>query len=97
MAMYDDILTKLYNDCEKYRNHISDMDELKTAVWQAAQSLANFEEKELRYFLQQAEGRLDMIQFTSENIFEDSLEIVSEITEKIREIKQDIPILKTFW
>jgi len=92
MAMYDDILTALSDDCEKYRNHLSDIDELKTAVWNAAQAITNFEEKELRNFLQQAEGQLDMIQFTSENVFEDSLGTVSEITEKICKIKQDISI-----
>lgn len=80
----------LYNDCEKYRNRLSDIDELKTAVWEAAQAITHIEEKELKNFLQSVEGRLDMIQFTGENIFEDSLEIISELTEKICKIKHDI-------
>ncbi len=92
MTIYNETLTRLYNDCEKYRNRLSDIDELKTAFWKAAQAITHIEEKELRNFLQSVEGRLDMIQFTSENVFEDSLEIVSELTEKIRKIKRDISI-----
>jgi len=92
MKIYDEILTKLSDDCEKYRNRLSEIEELKTAVWQAAQTITYSEDKKLRNFLQSAEGKLDMIQFTSENVFEDSLQIVSEIIEKIREIKQDISI-----
>lgn len=92
MIIYDEILKKLSDDCEKYRNHLSDIDELKTAVWKAAQAITNFEEKELRNFLQSVEGQLDMIQFTSENVFEDSLEIVSEIIDRIRKDNQDMSI-----
>ncbi len=92
MIIYDEILKKLSDDCEKYRNCLSDIDELKNAVWQAAQAITYIEKKELRTFLQSAEGRLDMIQFTSENVFEDSLEIVSEIIDRIRTINQDMSI-----
>ncbi|OQX25852.1 MAG: hypothetical protein BWK80_13520 [Desulfobacteraceae bacterium IS3] len=92
MTIYNDILTMLYNDCKKYQNRLSDIDELKTAVWKASQAITHIEEKELRNFLQSVEGRLDMIQFTSESVFEDSLEIISELTEKISKIKHDISI-----
>jgi hypothetical protein len=53
------------------------------------------EELELHKFLQWAEGQLDMVQFTvdQENIFRESLKIVSQIEEQIQQWEQDVPSL----
>jgi len=98
MTLYQNVLKNLSDACEQYRNHCMEITDLKNAVWQAARIITSVQERDLRDVLQQAEGELDMIQFTSENVFGDSLRIVSDITEKIRsmmnpeEKKQDMSL-----
>lgn len=83
MTISQNVLNNLLNDCKKYKEHIIGTEDLKTSVWETARTLSGTDEKDLRDFLRQAEGQLDMIQFTCEDVFEESLGIVSEIMEKI--------------
>lgn len=88
MTIYQEELKNLLTACERYRrNHIG-AEELKNSVWQTARAITNTEEQKLRNFLQQAEGELDMAQFTCEDVFVESLSIVSGIPERI------MPMLK---
>ncbi|GEM_PF-1506077 len=82
-------LKNLLTVCERYRNREIEIEELKTSVWETARMITDVQEQGLRNFLRQAEGELDMIQFTCENIFEESLEIISGLTEKIASAIED--------
>ncbi len=83
MTIYREELKRLLTDCEKYKNHLIGTEYLKNSVWQTAQTIISTDEQDLRVFLQQAEGQLDIIQFTCEDIFSESLKIVSDITKTI--------------
>jgi hypothetical protein len=95
MTIYRETLQDLKTACSKYRRHLLGIEELKAAVWEAAQTIVAVEELELHKFLQWAEGQLDMVQFTvdQENIFRESLKIVSQIEEQIQQWEQDVPLL----
>ena len=54
----------LLASCSEYRNGEYDLEVLKAAVWRAAMEISIPQERAIRDFLQHAEGRLDMIQFT---------------------------------
>jgi len=83
MTIYQKELKNLMTDCERYRRSHIGTEELKNSVWQTARAITNTEKQELRNFLQRAEGELDMLQFTCEDVFGESLGIVSGITERI--------------
>jgi hypothetical protein len=87
MSIYPEALQRLKIACDQYRSHNLGIDELKAVVWQAAQTIVAIEERDLRKFLQWAEGQLDMIQFTTDKevIFRESMKIVSEIQEKVKQ------------
>jgi len=84
MTIYKEILKKLLTDCEKYQSHLIRIEELKNSIWHTSRVIGNVQERKLTDMLQQAEGQLDMIQFTCEDIFKESLKIVSGISEEIR-------------
>jgi len=83
MTIYQKELKNLLADCERYRRNHLGTEELKSSLWQTARTITDTEEQELRNFLQQAEGELDMIQFTCEDMSGESLRVVSGITERI--------------
>ncbi len=45
-----------------YRQSAIGLDDFKAVVWRTTQALTNVEDNDLRVFLKEAEGRLDMIQ-----------------------------------
>ena len=47
--------------CGAYRQGAVGLNDFKAVVWRTTQALANVEDSDLRLFLQEAEGRLDMI------------------------------------
>ena len=85
-TIYEEQLRSLSEALAQYRDRRLTIDEIKARVWTTAQEVTSYEDRELRKFLQSAEGKLDMIQFTTdtENIFPASLEIVDAIEERIR-------------
>jgi len=85
-TLYPSVLDELQRACEQYRNHSLTMDGLKAAVWKAASEVVAHEERELRDHLQQAEGQLDVIQFTTNEseIFDHSLGVVDRIEATVR-------------
>ncbi len=60
---YAEVLTALLEQIDRFRRTDLSLDDLKSAIWEAAWVVSSHEERELRAALQQAEGRLDMIQF----------------------------------
>lgn len=65
--------------CHDYAKSKLSLDELKAAVWSTAATLTSPQERELREFLQRAEGQLDTIQFTVEEVRQSALEVVEAI------------------
>jgi hypothetical protein len=87
MALYPQALARLRAACLDYRSHRIGIEQLQAAIWSAAQEIVAVEEKELRRFLQNAEGRLDLLRFTVDqsSLFDRTLELVSEIENYVRE------------
>jgi hypothetical protein len=86
-TLYPEILLNLKRACERYRGRSLSLDDLKALVWEAASTIVTPQERELRDFLQWAEGQLDMIQFTTDDagVFARSLEIVGRLEAKLQE------------
>lgn len=82
---YPDVARRLLVCCSAYRAGVDGLESLKSAVWGAATEISIPQERELREFLQRAEGRLDMIQFTvdAENIREETFAVVAEIEARL--------------
>jgi len=78
---YPDTFKGLLKTCNDYRCSSVDLDGLKAAVWNAAQTVVAAEEKIYRDTLQKAEGELDMIQFTFDQarVFDETLAVVEAI------------------
>lgn len=86
MAIYKSAAAALIDSCNAYRDREMTLPALKARVWEAAQSIVAIEEKALRSFLQQAEGRLDMVEHTrdEDEVFAATLRIVREIEDELR-------------
>ncbi len=81
---YPDALRKLLRACCDYRAKTMDLDELKSIVWETASAVVSIEEAEFRRYLQAVEGRLDMIQFTTEEVRSEGLKVVEELEGRSR-------------
>lgn len=71
------------DSCCKYRNGTVSLEELKGVVWETAHAVESSDEYDLRKKLQAIEGRLDMVQFStdSDKVFLTTLPIVEELEE----------------
>lgn len=65
MAIYAEALQEVREACTRYRQQSSNLDDLQAALWKAIETVVAVEERELRDFLQRAEGELEMVQFTA--------------------------------
>lgn len=83
--IYPDVAERLLARCMEYGRGVAGLDVLKTDVWWAASQISVPEERALREFLQQAEGRLDMIQFTvnESEVGPASFEVVASIEARL--------------
>lgn len=81
MAVYPEALARAKSACLDYRAKCIGIEQLQVAIWTASQEIAAVEEKELRRFLQNAEGKIDLLRFTvdQEALFDRALEVVGEI------------------
>lgn len=61
---YPDVASRLLEVCDMFRRGQVELAGLKAAVWSASGEIALPQERPLREFLQHAEGRLDMAEFT---------------------------------
>lgn len=61
---YAETLAVLLVQIDRFRRSDLSLDALKSAIWEAARVVSSHEDRALRDALQQAEGRLDMVQFT---------------------------------
>lgn len=86
MGIYERVATSLIASCRGYRARQLTLSELKARVWDAAQSIVAVEEKSVRVFLQRAEGRLDIVEHTTneDEIFDASLVIVAQIERRLQ-------------
>lgn len=79
---YPGVAERLLTHCRRYRHGSEELESLKAEIWSAASQVSIPEEHELREFLQQAEGRLDMIQFTvDESELKDAVLAISKTIE----------------
>ncbi len=81
-------IVNLLERCKEYRLQNVPLDELKQAIWKAAQTIESSDEYEIRKSLQVIEGRLDMVQFTtdSEIVFDATLPIIHELEETLNNV-----------
>lgn len=61
---------------------------LQSAVRSAEDSVTEYERRDLRRFLQSAEGKLELIRFTadSEHVFDQALKVAQEVGAQVRAI-----------
>lgn len=85
-TQYAETLNALLQQIERFRCSDLSLDDLKSAIWEAARVVSSHEERALRDALQQAEGRLDMIQFTvnEPGVRAEALKLVDAIEARAR-------------
>ena len=74
-------ITDLLEKCKKYHKRTIALEELKQTLWEAAISIERKENYQLRKTLEAIEGRLDIVQFTtdSEGVFDATIPIITEL------------------
>ena len=84
MPTYSDAARELVAACDAYLNGRSDLAATKTAIWTATDQIVAGEDRDLRDFLLSAEGRLDIIEHTTDNpeIHEATAPIVREVRDR---------------
>lgn len=85
---YPTAIVTLLERCKEYRLRNVPRDELKQAVWEAARAVESSDEYEFRKSLQVIEGRLDMVQFTtdSKKVFDATRSIIYELEEALNNV-----------
>ena len=63
-TLYPDAVNSVLSSVALYRRREMSLDELKTAIWEAARAISSPTESDLHRFLQAAEGMLDVLQST---------------------------------
>jgi len=87
MALYPEIMADVAEACELYRREIIREEELQRCLWKAVQTIVAIEEKELRDFLQRAEGQIELLRFTVDRdcLYRNTLATVEEIEMRAKE------------
>lgn len=87
-TIYRDTITTVLEQCSEYRCNDISLDDLKKTLWEAAQHIESADEYDLRKSLQSIEGRLDMVQFTTDSakIFEATIPIVQELEDLAKQV-----------
>ena len=83
-TVYPDQVRAVLRACIAYQDGNINIDELKAEIWEGAQAVLAVEEAEFRRFLQSAEGNLDVIQFTTEDVRASAPELVRMIEARVR-------------
>jgi hypothetical protein len=80
-------LADLAQAIQQYRSGTASLDELKARVLATAERVTEYDRRALRTFLLDAEGRLDMIQFTTDSnrVYTKTLPVVDELAKAIRQ------------
>lgn len=87
MALYPDVAVDVAQACRRYRDRLISEEELQQHLWKAAQTIVAIEEKDLREYLQHAEGQLELLRFTvdGDRVYDSALPLVSEIEKRVAE------------
>jgi len=85
---YSTTIANMLEQCSEYRLRKVSLDKLKRIVWEAAQRVESSDEHGLRQSLQVIEGRLDMVQFTtdSDKVFDASIPVIQELEDLARNV-----------
>ena len=70
--IYPDIISSVLSICEKVRQGLSSNDEFQNVVQRAEQTIIALEERDVRDFMTDIEGRLELIKFT----VDDDLQVI---------------------
>lgn len=85
-VLYPEEIRRVLSACQKYRDKEINIEELKAAIWGGAQGIVAHEERDLRKMLQWAEGQLDSIQFTKEDVYPEALQIVAAVEQNLKNL-----------
>jgi hypothetical protein len=85
LYLYPDVLRRLLEATRVYRRREMQLATYKAVLWQAAEDIVAVEERSLREFLQAAEGKLDVIQFTTDEaeLFNATLPTLESMEERL--------------
>jgi 2-keto-3-deoxy-galactonokinase len=85
MPTYPEAARELLASCDAYIGGLASFAETKSAIWSAAQQIVLVDKRELHDFLQVAEGRLDMIQHTTntDSVFQATLPVVQGARDRV--------------
>jgi hypothetical protein len=81
---YPEALQRLLRACSDFRAEGIGLDDLKSIVWETASTVVSIEEARFSEYLQALEGRLDMIQFTTDEVRSEALKVVAELETRTR-------------
>ena len=78
-------LADLSSALERYRANTTSLDDLKATILATAERVTEYDRRDLRKLLVEAEGRLDMIQFTTDSdlIHGTTLPVLDEIEDAL--------------
>ena len=65
MAIYPDVIQDIRRACQAYRDDRVLLTDLQTAISSGANAIVAVEENRLRQYLDDTEGRLELIRFTT--------------------------------
>lgn len=88
-TVYPDFVRGVIDACLAYQAHKISLDALKSEIWKGAMAIASVQEADFRHFLQAAEGRLDILQFTTEDVRTAVIPIVREILDAAHNHMED--------
>jgi len=88
MSQLKEIVTSLLNESQRFRQREIDVEGLKAVLWIAEQQVTGYEDRLIRRMLQQAEGELDSIQFTTDTdgIFSEVVKVLDRLEASLVEV-----------
>lgn len=90
MHIYEEVLKKVLNVCNRFRKHNASANDLHETIAWAEQEITSFEEKELRKFFTLSESEIDYIRVMNNEI---DFMYTKERNEEKESIKQLLPII----
>jgi hypothetical protein len=86
MGSYPAVARRVLLVCQQFRTAAADLADVKRELWNASTEIVDVDEADYRSFLQQAEGRVDMVEFTvdSSRRHRAVLQIIEEVEGQTR-------------
>jgi hypothetical protein len=86
MALYPRTVARVKAACVEYRSGLIGVEQLQFAIWNASQEIVAVDERELRNYLQNAEGSLELLRFTVDetSLPGKALEVIAGIEDHLK-------------